>query len=141
MNEKISLIRQKEKVMQEYISKIKNKYENVKPMIRQISVVGQKVGYTKKTLMGIDKINEEMNEDDMVNGSFGSDYDNEQNEESDIDKDNKNEFDQQVDLKMSVFVEKFKVRKNKNLKKSVVDGIIKIESRHKIKKEKRAHSK
>ena len=42
MNEKISLIRQKEKVMQEYISKIKNKYENVKPMIRQIMDIPKK---------------------------------------------------------------------------------------------------
>lgn len=143
MNEKIAVIQKKEKVMKEYISKIKKKYENLKPMRHQNSVVGQKVKFIKKSLMGVDKITEEENEDDMGEGSFGSDYENEDNEESDKDKAEKNQIKHKADLKRSIFVGNFKVnvKNNKNLKKSVVDGIFINELGDKIKKEKRAHSK
>ena len=142
MNDKVNLIQQKEKIMKEYIEKIKDKYDLVKFMKKETSVYKQDVKFIKKSLLGPNyDIKEEENEDeDMQDGSVGSDYANEEYEEPDT----FNKFNLQGNMKRSVFVGTFqekKENKKNKLKYSVQDGMFKNKLRDKVKKRKRASSK
>ena len=144
MNDKVNLIQQKEKVMKEYIEKVKEKYDLVKFMKPETSVYKKDVKFIKQSLLGPNyDIKEEENDDeDMQDGSVGSDYANEEFEESD--KKVQDIFDLKGDMKRSVFVRRFqekKENKKNKLKYSVQDGMFKNQLRNKLKKRKRASSK
>ena len=144
MNDKVNLIQQKEKVMKEYIEKVKEKYDLVKFMKPETSVYKKDVKFIKQSLLGPNyDIKEEENDDeDMQDGSVGSDYANEEFEESD--KKVQDIFDLKGDMKRSVFVGRFqekKENKKNKLKYSVQDGMFKNQLRNKLKKRKRASSK
>ena len=144
MNDKVNLIQQKEKVMKEYIEKVKEKYDLVKFMKPETSVYKKDVKFIKQSLFGPNyDIKEEENDDeDMQDGSVGSDYANEEFEESD--KKVQDIFDLKGDMKRSVFVGRFqekKENKKNKLKYSVQDGMFKNQLRNKLKKRKRASSK
>ena len=150
MNEKLNLIHKKEKIMKEYIDKKKAQYEIVKPMAHKTSVKGIQVEFIKKSIYGKDLIIEEENDEDLADGSVGSDYQNEEQEESD--KEMQEIIKMKGDMKRSVFVGGFNLinnkknkSKNKNkkidLKQSVQDGIFHNKLRDNYKKHKRAKSK
>ena len=117
MNEKLVLIKKKEVIMKEYINKKKNQYESLKPMKQKTSVKDQKVEYIKKSILGKDfnLIKEEDNEEDLGDGSVGSDYDNE--EEEIPEKEAENIMNMKGDMKRSVFVGPFNFNSKKKKKK------------------------
>ena len=138
MNEKVAIITKKEKIMKDYIDKVKDKLEVLKPMERQNTLCYIKP-ITKQSLFGGDDI-----DDELIN-EFGSDNDNEQKE--DTDKDRELMFNYCNDLKRSVFGRKAgksldKNKKKKNgLKRSVQVGIFNNKLREKIAKRERNESK
>ena len=146
MNDKVNLIQQKEKVMKEYIEKVKEKYDLVKLMKHETSVFKKDVKFIKQSLLGPNYNIEELeNEDeDMQEGSVGSDYANEEIEENDKEDPYKfDKLDLKGNLKRSVFVGRFqekKENKKNKLKYSVQDGMFKNKLKDKVKR-KRASSK
>ena len=116
MNEKLELIKKKEVIMKEYIDKKRNQYESLKPMKTRTSVKDLKVEYIKKSIFGKDfnLIKEEDNEEDLGDGSFGSDYDNE--EEELPEKEVENIVNMKGDMKRSVFVGPFNFKSKKKKK-------------------------
>ena len=143
LNEKLELIRKKEKIIKEYIEKKRNKYEVVKPMGQTTSVKEQKVEYFGRPRNGRD-LNSIKEEEDFEVGFddnlVGSDYENEDKEDSDIEKENK--LNMKSNLKKSVFVGGFNFNKKKNnknnidLKQSVNDELFQNKFRKKYKRTK-----
>lgn len=155
MNEKVAVSQQKEKIMREYIEKIKDKYNVLKPIKTQSSVYNKKVDYIKKSIFRGENIKEEDDDGDDgegVDGDLGSDYENEEKEESDkenkkeqkkekeIENETKKLFKYKNDMKRSAFFGRVK-NNAKDLKQSVVDGMFKNKLRFKKKKRERAKSK
>jgi len=134
LKEKKDLLIQKEKVMKEYITKYKENYKVLKPMKVQSSVYKKKVDFIKKSLFGGDNIQEELDE----GGEAGSDYENEQKEESENEIQNKFNY-KDKDLRISVFVGKIPDNSNKRMKRSVKDEFFKNKLRDKLRG--RANSK
>ena len=144
--ERVKAIHQKEKIMKEYIEKVKEKYDDLKPIRIQTSVYNKKTDFLKKSLFNVENIEEEISAEDMADGSIGSDYKNEENENSD--KENENNFvNNKKDIKKSVFVGFFKNKNHKNnkniktLKQSVRDDFFKNKLREKLYKRDKANSK
>ena len=134
LKEQKDLLLQKEKVMKEYIKKYKENYNDLKPMKVQSSVYKKKVDFIKKSLFGGENIPEQLDE----GGECGSDYENEQKEESE--NEIKNKFNYKTkDLRISVFVGKAPENNNKRLKRSMKDEILKNKLRDKLRD--RANSK
>ena len=144
IEQQINLIKEKEKIMKDYIDKVKNKYLALRKFTKKnTSVHNKKIKFIKKSLLykGGENIKEEASdEDDIDNDGFGSDYENEQNEEEDFGKG-----------KQSVFVGPGAGETNEtdgkqfggwggNLGKSVNDFMFKNKLRDKLKKP-RAKSK
>ena len=140
MNDKLIVIREKEKVMKEYIERIKENYEIVRPMDLNTSVYKKKVSFFKKNLSKEDII-EETN-DEYCNGEgVGSDYENEQKEESDKEEEKKNNFNH-VYKRNILGVKNRRKRRNKEFGKSVREDFFKNDLKNKVKdKEERAKSK
>ena len=63
MNEKISIIKQKEKIMKEYIEKVKDKIEVLKPYERQNTLIISDPVIIKKSLFEPENIDEVLSED------------------------------------------------------------------------------
>ena len=120
--------------MKEYITKYKENYKVLKPMKVQSSVYKKKVDFIKKSLFGGDNIQEELDE----GGEAGSDYENEQKEESENEIQNKFNY-KDKDLRISVFVGKIPDNSNKRMKRSVKDEFFKNKLRDKLRG--RANSK
>ena len=103
-------------------------------MRKHSSVFNKKVNFIKKDLNSGENIEEVLSDDEMADGSFGSDYENEEGENP----------DNKIDMKRSVFVGRFKENNNNNknmLKQSVQDGFLKNRLRDKLYKRERAQSK
>ena len=132
MKEKFTIMQQKENILKEYIDKVETSYQSLKPLVQRTSVANQRIDFSKKSLIFPEAIYEE----DMAEGEYGSDYENEEIEQKD--EELKNQL--QGNWKKSAFIGKYPV-KNKKLKKSAVDGFFKNKLRYKIKKPKRAKSK
>ena len=92
LEQQIELIKQKEKVMKDYIEKVKKKYLELRKFSkRNTSVHNKEVKFIKKSLLykGGENIQEEDisdEEDEKDDKRYGSDYENEQNEEDDFGK-------------------------------------------------------
>ena len=92
LEQQIELVKQKEKIMKDYIEKVKKKYLEIRKYSkRNTSVHNKEVKFIKKSLLytGGENIEEEemSNEENEINGErYGSDYENEQNEEEDFGK-------------------------------------------------------
>ena len=141
MNEKVTLNQQKEKIMKDYIEKIKEKVNILKPMKTQSSVYKVKVDFFKKSLFSGELIEEEKYDDEISIENKGSDYDNEEKEDSE--KEVQKIFNYNNEMKRSVFVGRIgNKQKNMNkMKQSVHDGVFKNRLRDKLKKGGRPKSK
>lgn len=134
LKEKKDLLLQKEKVMKDYINKYKENYNALKPMKGQTSEYKQPVNFIKKSLFGGENIEEELDE----GGELGSDYENEQKEDSENEIKNKFNY-KDKDLRISVWVGKAPENSNKRLKRSVKDEGFRNKLRDKMRE--RANSK
>ena len=141
MTDKLNVIQQKEKVMKDYIDKIQDNYDSLKPIVAQSSVYKKRVSFIKKSLFGGENIKEELGEDeDEKDMEYGSDYNNEEKEESEIEIEKK--FNFKDNFKRSVFIGRIGEQNNgSKLKHSVQDGIFKNRLRKKLKNRERANSK
>ena len=102
INEKVTLNQQKEKIMKDYIEKIKEKLQILKPIKSNTSAYKVKTDFIKKSLFGGDLIEEEKYDDENGIGNKSSDYENEEKEDSD--KEAQNIFNYNNEMKRSVFV-------------------------------------
>jgi hypothetical protein len=136
MEEKLDLIKSKEKIMKDYIEKVKKNYLEIRKFNRRnTSVHNKKTKLIKKSLLyNGENIKEEdiSEEEDDDDNNYGSDYENEQNEEEDFGKG-----------KQSVYVGDEDYIKNNvksiggwrgKLGKSVRDDMFKNKLRNKLKK-------
>ena len=141
INEKVTLNQQKEKIMKDYIEKIKEKLQILKPIKSNTSAYKVKTDFIKKSLFGGDLIEEEKYDDENGIGNKSSDYENEEKEDSD--KEAQNIFNYNNEMKRSVFVGRLgnKKKKMKKMKQSVHDGIFKNRLRDKLRERERAKSK
>ena len=131
INQKIELLNQKESIMKEFIKKLKEKYEDLKPMIYQTTVnniitndfilksltngfrTGEKY-YGEKEDIVLEKNNEEEEKDDTLDDIFGPEV-NEEIIPSDDDNENKNDnIEKSADVKKEI--EKNKEKKEKKIK-------------------------
>ena len=141
INEKVTLNQQKEKIMKDYIEKIKEKLQILKPIKSNTSAYKVKTDFIKKSLFGGDLIEEEKYDDENGIGNKSSDYENEEKEDSD--KEAQNIFNYNNEMKRSVFVGRLgnKKKNMKKMKQSVHDGIFKNRLRDKLRERERAKSK
>ena len=140
LEQRLELLKKKEKLMNEYIAEIKNNLEERRKFNRRNTTVhNKKTNYIKKSLFGKEDNIEELDDEDNDENQYGSDYENEQEEIEDF----------AVRGKKSVLVGDMVYNKTKETKagnwggklgKSVVDGLFKNKLRNKLKKE-RAKSK
>ena len=139
LQQKLELLKKKEKLMNEFITEFKKKYIELKKFNRRNTTVhNQKTNFIKKSIFGEGDIEEELSEGDD-NDEFGSDYENEQNEIEDFAIIGK----QSVNVGVTDFSKKNEIKKGNlggKLGKSVIDGLFKNKLRNKLKKE-RAKSK
>ena len=146
LNEKLNYIHRKEKAMKDYVDKKKQEYNTLRKYIRkETSVYKKDTQFIKKSLFGGDYIEEDLN-DEMEDGPIGSDYENEEkeNSEKESEKERENNFINKINIKGSVIVGRFDENKNrgkKMLKQSVQDGFFKNKLRDKLHKRERAQSK
>ena len=137
LEQRLELLKKKEKLMNEYINEIKiNLAERRKYNRRNTTVHNKKTNYIKKSLFGEeDNIIEEFDDEDNNDEQYGSDYENEQNEIEDF----------AIKGKKSVLVGEMTLDKSKEKKagnwggklgKSVIDGLFKNKLRNKIRKQK-----
>ena len=131
INQKIELLNQKESIMKEFIKKLKEKYEDLKPMIYQTTVnniitndfilksltngfrTGEKY-YGEKEDIVLEKNKEEEEKDDTLDDIFGPEV-NEEIIPSDEDNENKNDnIEKSADVKKEI--EKNKEKKEKKIK-------------------------
>ena len=111
INEKVTLNQQKEKIMKDYIEKIKEKLQILKPIKSNTSAYKVKTDFIKKSLFGGDLIEEEKYDDENGIGNKSSDYENEEKEDSD--KEAQNIFNYNNEMKRSVFVGRLGNKKKK----------------------------
>ena len=139
LQQKLELLKKKEKLMNEFITEFKKNYIELKKFNRRNTTVhNQKTNFIKKSIFGEGGIEEELSEGDE-NDEFGSDYENEQNEIEDFAIKGK----QSVNVGVTDFSKKNEIKKGNlggKLGKSVIDGLFKNKLRNKLKKE-RAKSK
>ena len=132
--------------MKDYVDKKKQEYNTLRKYIRkETSVYKKDTQFIKKSLFGGDYIEEDLN-DEMEDGPIGSDYENEEkeNSEKESEKERENNFINKINIKGSVIVGRFDENKNrckKMLKQSVQDGYFKNKLRDKVHKRERAQSK
>ena len=136
LEQRLELLKKKEKLMNEYIIEIKNNLaERRKFNRRNTTVHNKKTNFIKKSLFGNEDNIEELDDEDNDENQYGSDYENEEKEVEDFD----------VKGKKSVLVgvlpyNTIKAKKGGNfggkLGKSVLDGLFKNKLRNKWKKEK-----
>lgn len=141
INDKIVVIKKKEKAMKDYLEKYKENYETFKPFKTQTSVYKKDIKFIKKSLFGGDDIIEELSGDE---GGVGSDYENEQKEDSDTEK--KKKFAYKNNLKNTLAIpmsNRFNTKKKdkKQLKLSVRDEVLSNKLKDKIMNGERANSK
>jgi hypothetical protein len=141
MNDKITVIKLKEKAMKDYLEKYKENYETFRPLRTQTSVYKKEIKFLKKSLFGGDDKIDELSDD---GGGFGSDYENEQKEDSDTEK--KKKFAYKNNLKETVAIpmsNRFNTKKKekKQLKLSVRDEVFTNKLKAKIMNDERANSK
>ena len=147
LTEKVKLIHEKETILKEIIEKCQKIYDDIKviPTI-PTSVYNKKTNFNKKSLFDVENIEEEISGEDIFGGSIGSDYENEENENSDKEKEN-NFVNNKKDIKKSVFDGVFINKNNKNnkniktLKQSVRDDFFSNKLRDKLYKRDKANSK
>ena len=117
----------------------KDEYDSLRNMRTQTSVYNVKINFTKNSLFDLENIKEEISFEERVDGSVGSDYENEENENSDKEK-KINFVNNKKDIKKSVFVAGFKSTINKKrLKQSVQDNFIRNKLRDKLYKSNRTN--
>ena len=136
LEQRLELLKKKEKLMNEYIIEIKNNLaERRKFNRRNTTVHNKKTNFIKKSLFGNEDNIEELDDEDNDENQYGSDYENEEKEIEDFD----------VKGKKSVLVGVLPYNTNKakkggnfggKLGKSVLDGLFKNKLRNKWKKEK-----
>ena len=136
LEQRLELLKKKEKLMNEYIIEIKNNLaERRKFNRRNTTVHNKKTNFIKKSLFGNEDNIEELDDEDNDENQYGSDYENEEKEIEDFD----------VKGKKSVLVGVLPYNTNKTKKegnfggklgKSVLDGLFKNKLRNKWKKEK-----
>ena len=136
MEEKLDLIKSKEKIMKDYIEKVKKNYLEIRKFNRRnTSVHNKKTKLIKKSLLyNGENIKEEdiSEEDDDDDNNYGSDYENEQNEEEDFGKGKQSVFVGDEDY-IKNNVKSIGVWRGK-LGKSVRDDMFKNKLRNKLKK-------
>ena len=136
LEQKLELLKKKEKLMNEYINELKNNVAERRKIIRRNTTVNnEKVNYIKKSIFGEeDNIEENISGENNDENQYGSDYDNEQNEIDDF----------AIKGKQSVLVGNITYNKKKEklegwggkLGKSVIDGLFKNNLRNKMKRKK-----
>ena len=109
MTDKLNVIQQKEKVMKDYIDKIQDNYDSLKPIVAQSSVYKKRVSFIKKSLFGGENIKEELDEDEK-DMECGNDYSNEEKEEPEIEIEKK--FNYKDNFKKSVFLGRIREQNN-----------------------------
>ena len=146
MKQKLEKIKEKEKIMKDYIEKVKQNLKDLRRFKRTPSVRNQKTKLIKKSLIykGDDNIKEEDIDEDSIDNDneeneYGSDYMNEEKEEEENQIINHN-IKQSVEVGLGIGMN-LKFNKGKNfLGKSVRDDTFKNNLRNKLKKS-RAKSK
>ena len=143
INDKLTVIKRKEKAMKDYLEKYKENYEALKPLRMQTSVYKKEIKFIKKSLFGGDDKIDELSGDE---GGFGSDYGNEQKEDSDTEKKKKFSYKNKNNLKDTVAIpmsNRFNTKKKekKQLKRSVRDEVFTNKLKAKIMNDERANSK
>lgn len=141
INDKLIVIKKKEKAMKEYLEKYKENYETLKPLKMQASVYKKEVKFIKKSLFGRDDTIEELSGDER---GVGSDYENEQKEDSDTEKKKKFSYKNIEKNTPSVpMSNRFnsKKKEKKQLKFSVRDEIFSNKLKAKIMNDEKPNSK
>ena len=141
INDKLTVIKIKENAMKNYLEKCKENYETLRPLRMQTSVYKKEIKFIKKSLFGGDDKIDELSDD---GGGFGSDYENEQKEDSDTKK--KKKFAYKNNLKETIAIpmsNRFNTKKKekKQLKLSVRDEVFTNKLKTKIMNDERANSK
>ena len=141
INNKLIVIKKKEKAMKTFLEKYKENYETLRPLKMQTSVYKKEIKFLKKSLFGEDDKIDELSDDE---GGVGSDYGNEEKEDSD--KEKKKKFAYKNKLKDTVAIpmsNRFNTKKNekKILKRSVRDEVFTNKLKAKIMNDERANSK
>ena len=140
INDKLIVIKEKEKAMKKYLEKYKENYETFKPLKTQTSVYMKEIKFIKPSLFCENDKIEELDDE----GGVGSDYENEQKEDSDTEK--KTKFAYKNNIKKSIAVPtsfRFDTKKKnkKQLKLSVRDEVFTNKLKSKIMNDGRANSK
>ena len=141
INEKLIVIKRKEKAMKTYLEKFKENYETLRPLKMQTSVYKKDIKFIKKSLFGGDDKIDELSDDE---GGVGSDYGNEEKEDSDQEK--KKKFAYKNNLKDTVAIpmsNRFNTKKKekKQLKNSVRDEVFTNKLKAKIMNDEKPNSK
>jgi hypothetical protein len=141
INDKLIVIKKKEKAMKKYLEKYKENYETLRPLKMQTSVYKKEIKFLKKSLFGEDDKIDELSDDE---GGVGSDYGNEEKEDSD--KEKKKKFAYKNNLKDTVAIpmsNRFNINKKekKQLKQSVRDEYFTNKLKAKIMNDEKANSK
>ena len=141
INDKLTVIKIKENAMKNYLEKCKENYETLRPLRMQTSVYKKEIKFIKKSLFGGDDKIDELSDDE---GGVGSDYGNEEKEDSDTEK--KKKFAYKNNLKVTVAIpmsNRFNINKKekKQLKRSVRYDVLTNKLKAKIMDDERANSK
>jgi hypothetical protein len=141
INNKLIVIKKKEKAMKTFLEKYKENYETLRPLKMQTSVYKKEIKFLKKSLFGEDDKIDELSDDE---GGVGSDYGNEEKEDSDTEK--KKKFAYKNNLKVTVAIpmsNRFNINKKekKQLKQSVRDEYFTNKLKAKIMNDEKANSK
>lgn len=129
--------------MKNYLEKCKENYETLRPLRMQTSVYKKEIKFIKKSLFGEDDKIDELRDDE---GGVGSDYGNEQKEDSDTEKKKKFAYKNKNNLKDTIAIpmsNRFNTNKKekKQLKRSVRYDVLTNKLKAKIMDDERANSK
>ena len=129
--------------MKNYLEKCKENYETLRPLRMQTSVYKKEIKFIKKSLFGEDDKIDELSDDE---GGVGSDYGNEQKEDSDTEKKKKFAYKNKNNLKDTIAIpmsNRFNTNKKekKQLKRSVRYDVLTNKLKAKIMDDERANSK
>ena len=143
INDKLTVIKIKENAMKNYLEKCKENYETLRPLRMQTSVYKKEIKFIKKSLFGEDDKIDELSDDE---GGVGSDYGNEQKEDSDTEKKKKFAYKNKNNLKDTIAIpmsNRFNTNKKekKQLKRSVRYDVLTNKLKAKIMDDERANSK
>ena len=122
INDKLIVIKRKEKAMKAFLEKYKENYETFRPLKIQTSVYKKEIKFIKKSLFGIDDKIDELSDDE---GGVGSDYGNEEKEDSDTEK--KKKFAYKNNLKVTVAIPMSNRFNNTKKEKKQLKGSVRVD--------------